>query len=351
MAKNLISAMCLTIMVLVAGGVVGFYYYCGMSEKANSPALTSSIIDNTHRNEESVMTKSFFSHDVLKLQSVCSFSDLKEKPAVYLYELEDCFNVGNPSNEDYNVEEYVWNKKYDFNSLILANQELGYFLLLNEKMSLFQDIKSRLLDHQEKMNEILSKDSDRTAQLLDFGVEAIFDRQNPEIAYVLFSFNEQAYWPIGAEEINIKDEVLAYAAEIKIYKYNLKTDEFDVLYNAYEIKDNDTEKMVVDFGDLLIAPSFIVGINEKNDLMLSGGNFYWATGLGGSGYPFSFEGLNAYAKHYLLNSGENKLSEYKYTEDEKSYNAALYEFLMFDYYPNNFSIIGGGDIMEEYKKL
>ncbi|HOX96993.1 MAG TPA: hypothetical protein PL066_01380 [bacterium] len=341
MAKNVVSALCLTLMVLVAGGVIGFYYYSGLGKEVVPVSIVSNndLSKDLNVNEDKSAAKSFFSHDVLNKVSYCEVDEF------YARGWEEstggaCTSAEYPGSAMDLLD-------VDFNSVYLMNDFLDYRVILNGDSKIVADIKDRLANNRLSLKEFEGKIDGRDAREKVI-VQGVFDRQNPKTVYILFSYEGQVIEK--PELINQgENEIASYVIENKIYKYDLSADNFEIVYHVNQIYGD--KEIVLEADGVAIGLSHIKGINESNDLLLAGSQTFGMTGLGGGPYQFEFEGIAPRMNLYLLENGSGKLAEYKYNQDNDSYNADLYRFLLLEYYPKYFEFESTSGGPEDYSKF
>ncbi|GEM_PF-6345163 len=341
MAKNVVSALCLTLMVLVTGGVLGFYYYVGL-EKDVAPAsivTNNDLPKDSNVNEKESVAKSFFSHDVLNRVSYCEVTNF------YARGWDDSTGGSCVSSES------RWSAMdlmdVDFNSIYLSNERLDYRVVLNGNSKIVADIKDRLANNRLSLKEFEGKIDGRDAREKVI-LHGVFDRQNPKKVYILFSYQGQV---IEKSDLINKgeDEIASYVIENKIYKYDLFADNFEIVYHVKQVYGD--KEIVLAADGVAIGSAYLNGINENNDLLIAGSQTFGMTGLGGGPYQFEFEEISPGLDLYLIKSGSGKLSNYKYTQDNDSYNADLYRFLLLEYYPKYFEFESTSGGPEDYSKF
>ena len=330
-SQKVLSIIFLFLMTVVLLAVLAFYYFSlgNILEKSANCSLVKPVSGIASVEEE----KMFLNYDVLALDLLCENDKKWESWGGVGVFNEGCISTRLPFGDDHYLQKLKI-VDYDFNNMLLTNNTLGYRLILNDDMEIFNDIMTRYEKHEAYMNEIVAENDSRRKSINQFNVQAIFDQKNPEIAYVLFSINEQVFWGDG-EHIAAGPDLVAYSGELVVYKYDLLKDDFEILYNVSDIVDANKNIILENVGDKMHVPANLRGIDNENNLLIADARYYNMTGLGGGDIAFNVGGISAWTQLYLLKAGKSELEEFKYHDNDNYYNSDLFDLLIFEYYPEH----------------
>lgn len=328
-SQKAVSIIFLFLMTVIVLAVLAFYYFSLGNIVERSAGC--SPVDSVSEKLSAKDNKLFLNYDVLSLDLLCENDGKWESWGGVGTFNEHCVSTRLPFGEDHYLQK-LKKVDYAFNNLLLTNAELDYRVVLNDKMDIFNDIMDRYKKHETYMNNILAENDSRMKSINQLNIQAVFDQQNPEIAYILFSINEQVFW--GADEyITAGPDLVAYSGELVVYKYDLLKDDFEILYNVSDIVNAAKDIVLESIGDEMHVPASLKGIDNENNLLIADARYYNATGLGGGDIAFQVGGISAWTDLYLLKAGASELEEFKYHANEKYYNSDLFDFLMLEYYP------------------
>ena len=331
--SKMVSWLFLFLVTIIVLSVLSFSYYSSEYSLVQNGLTFKSIIKVDK--EDSLGGKSFFSHDVLIAKHFC------DSPGLIPREYRKLLSTFGDQKKCYSslkeinlLEEENYPFGFNLTSILFLNERLDYRFILEYNSEFFRDLISRIEKHRSYLEEEVSMN--RRDELSSSAyLTAVFDRKNPENVYILLNIQQQYFWGSKEEPSN---DIASYSAEFVVYKYNLITEEYEKLYDTYDFHSYKTDLSVRKSDNLLLGKVRLVGINNDNDLLIAGNEYYGVTGLGGGDLAYSFEELSLWTNLYLLENNASELKEYKYTEDDSSYNADLYNFLMFKYYPAHFDM-------------